>query len=134
MPNRIDYNKLVRDGMALYLTARGKQFAVKEMSPGEYKSALGQKMVEEASELDQAIATYDIDKIVAEMVDLRDLLAAIEEAYGIENAVAEARIMKNAERGGFQHGIKLLWTEDDGTMGTGGRRITDGDDSETDES
>ena len=47
-----------------------------------------------------------------ELADLLEVIAALMEAHGIEDEhILLERDHKRAEKGGFEHKIKLLWTK-----------------------
>ncbi|CAD5979936.1 hypothetical protein PCC9214_04580 [Planktothrix tepida] len=105
---RRDYNKLVRDRIPELIQKSGYQCDITTLSETEYRQALRDKILEEAQEVVQA----SDQELVQELADLLEVVEALMESYGIENErILLERDHKRAEKGGFEHKIKLLWTE-----------------------
>lgn len=105
---RRDYNKLVRDRIPELIQKSGYQCDITTLSETEYRQALRDKILEEAQEVVQA----SDGELVHELADLLEVVEALMESYGIENErILLERDHKRAEKGGFEHKIKLLWTE-----------------------
>lgn len=105
---RRDYNKLVRDRIPELIQKSGYQYDITTFSETEYRQALRDKILEEAQEVAEAAD----GELVHELADLLEVVAALMESYGIEDErVLLERDHKRAEKGGFEHKIKLLWTE-----------------------
>ncbi|MBE9144801.1 nucleoside triphosphate pyrophosphohydrolase [Planktothrix mougeotii] len=105
---RRDYNKLVRDRIPELIQKSGYQCDITTLSETEYRQALRDKILEEAQEVVQA----SDQELVYELADLLEVVEALMESYGIENErILLERDHKRAEKGGFEHKIKLLWTE-----------------------
>ena len=105
---RREYNKLVRDHIPELIQKSGYECDVTTLSETEYRQALRDKILEEAQEVAQASDR----ELVNELADLLEVIDALMESYGIENeCILLERDHKRAEKGGFEHKIKLLWTE-----------------------
>lgn len=103
-----EYNKLVRDRIPELIQKSGFQYDITTLSEPEYRQALKDKLLEEAQEVAQAPP----GELVQELADLLEVIAALMEAYGIEDErILLERDHKRAEKGGFEHKIKLLWTK-----------------------
>ena len=101
-------NKLVRDRIPELIQKSGSQYDITTLSETEYRQALKDKLLEEAQE----VAQSSPDELVQELADLLEVIAALMEAHGIEDEhILLERDHKRAEKGGFEHKIKLLWTE-----------------------
>lgn len=96
------HNKLVRDKIPEIIRENGDQPLTRILTPEEYKTALFEKLVEEAIELRDSKGDLDERADVAEV--LRSLDAALD--FNPE-AVEGARRHKANERGGFADGILL---------------------------
>jgi predicted house-cleaning noncanonical NTP pyrophosphatase (MazG superfamily) len=105
---RQEYNKLVRDGIPKIIERSGRQYAVETMSEAEYWQALLAKLVEEASEVVDA----DSQSLISELADLYEVIEAVLATKGIpEEVVRQEQRKKQAERGGFEQRIRLLWVD-----------------------
>jgi predicted house-cleaning noncanonical NTP pyrophosphatase (MazG superfamily) len=95
-------SKLVRDRIPEIMRAQGKSPEVERVDGERLRSALKDKLVEEAVELREA------GDICEELADVLEVADALIEAYGINpNDVAALRQKKCAERGGFEQGYYL---------------------------
>ena len=107
---RQTFEKLVLDGIPARLEARGVRFAARTASSDEMKPLLRAKLVEEVDEL---LSAATPDQVLEEIADISEVLAALAERYGADAAEMRARqIAKRCDRGGFERGIVLRWTED----------------------
>lgn len=105
---RREYNKLVRDRIPELIQKSGYDYDMTTLSEAEYRQALRDKLLEEAQE----VAEASDRELVHELADLLEVVAALMESYGIEDErVLLEQDHKRAEKGGFEHKIKLLWTE-----------------------
>ena len=103
-----EYHKLIRDKIPDIIQQSGLKCETLTLSESEYRQSLRQKVVEEAQE----IAAVDDENLITELADIYEVIDAIMEAYGINRELIIAEQMRRRnERGGFQKGIKLLWTE-----------------------
>jgi predicted house-cleaning noncanonical NTP pyrophosphatase (MazG superfamily) len=95
-------SKLVRDRIPEIMRREGKTPVVEEIAGERLKSALKDKLVEEALELH---ASADIKE---ELVDVIEVIDAIADAYGLDEAELQSiRWKKREERGGFDKGYFL---------------------------
>ncbi len=87
------YTKLVRDKIPEILDAKGILYEKRIASLEEYKTALIQKLLEEATEFAEAGSPEELADVMEVVVALRELpeFATVE----------ELRIAKREERGGF---------------------------------
>ena len=105
---RIEYNKLVRDRIPEIIRKDGRTCATKIMSEEEYRTALREKLVEEAEEVVQA----DPEHLVTELADILEIIDAIVDAYRLEHdTVSNVQARRRTERGAFNDRIRLLWTD-----------------------
>ncbi|HHX45357.1 MAG TPA: nucleoside triphosphate pyrophosphohydrolase [Chloroflexi bacterium] len=105
---RIAYDKLVRDRIPEVIRTSGRRCGTRVLEEEEYRTALRQKLVEEAREAARA----GPEELAGELVDILELIDALLAAEGIDAAaVGELRARKREERGGFEERICLLWTE-----------------------
>jgi predicted house-cleaning noncanonical NTP pyrophosphatase (MazG superfamily) len=108
---RVDYHKLVRDGIPRIIEAGGGRSATRVLDRAGYLAALRAKLVEEAGE---AQAPPD-GQLRSELADVLEVLRALAAAHGMswEDVVAEAA-RKRGERGGFEQRIFLEYVEQAG--------------------
>lgn len=99
---RLDYHKLVRDGIPRIIEADGGQAVTRVLDQAGYLMALRAKLMEEAEE---ARAASD-RQLRSELADVLEVLRALATAHGMswEDVVAEAA-RKRDERGGFDQRI-----------------------------
>lgn len=99
------YNKLVRDKIPEIILKQGKTVAFHALEGNKLKKALEEKLIEETQEL---INAQTEEEIIEEIVDVTEVLYALQEAYGISySKVADAFHEKNREKGGFKKGYFL---------------------------
>jgi predicted house-cleaning noncanonical NTP pyrophosphatase (MazG superfamily) len=101
---RLDYHKLVRDGIPRIIEADGAQPVTRVLDQTGYLAALRAKLVEEAEEARAASGR----QLRSELADVLEVLRALAASYGMswEDVVAEAA-RKRDERGGFYQRIFL---------------------------
>lgn len=105
---RLDYHKLVRDGIPRIIEADGGQPVTRVLDLAGYIAALWAKLMEEAAE-----ARAEPDKqLRSELADVLEVLQALAAAHGMDwdDVVAEA-IRKRGERGGFDKRIFLDYVD-----------------------
>ncbi len=105
---RLDYHKLVRDGIPRIIEADGGQPVTRVLDQAGYLAALRAKLMEEAAE---AWAAPD-KQLRAELADVLEVLQALAAAHGMDwdDVVADA-IRKRSERGGFDKRIFLEYVD-----------------------
>jgi len=105
---RLDYHKLVRDGIPRIIEADDGRPVTRVLDQAAYLVALRAKLVEEAGE---AQAAPD-GQLRSELADVLEVLQALAAAHGMswENVVAEAA-RKRDERGGFDQRIFLEYVD-----------------------
>lgn len=106
---RQTFEKLVRDGIPTRLDAVGVRYETRTASSDEIGTLLFAKLQEEVGEL--LGATTD-DEALDEIADISEVLAALASRHGADEAQMRARqSAKRDDRGGFDRGIVLRWTE-----------------------
>jgi len=105
---RLDYHKLVRDGIPRIIEAEGGQPVTRVLDQAGYLAALRAKLMEEAGEALAASHT----SLRSELADVLEVLQALAAAQGMswEDVVAEAA-RKRDERGGFGERIFLEYVD-----------------------
>jgi predicted house-cleaning noncanonical NTP pyrophosphatase (MazG superfamily) len=105
---RLDYHKLVRDGIPRIIEADGGKPVTRVLDQAGYLAALRAKLLEEAEE---AQAAPD-RQLRAELADVLEVLRALATAHGLnwEDVEAEAA-RKRDERGGFDQRIFLEYVD-----------------------
>jgi predicted house-cleaning noncanonical NTP pyrophosphatase (MazG superfamily) len=105
---RLDYRKLVRDGIPRIIEAGGGQPVTRVLDQAGYLAALRAKLMEEAEE---AQAASD-KQLRSELADVLEVLQALAAAHGMSwgDVVAEAA-RKRDERGGFDQRIFLEYVD-----------------------
>ncbi len=108
---RLDYHKLVRDGIPRIIETGGGQPVTRVLDQAGYLAALRAKLVEEAEE---AQAASD-RQLQSELADVLEVLQALAAAHGMswEDVMAEAT-RKRDERGGFDQRIFLEYVDQAG--------------------
>lgn len=95
------YDKLVRDDVPAAIRQNGERPVTHEATGDEYRRRLHEK-------LDEEVAEFHENPCVDELADVREVLAALREQYGLDEAeVAEHRRENAAERGRFADGVVL---------------------------
>lgn len=98
--------KLVRDRISDIIEADGRVAHTRVLDRDEYRSALLDKLVEEAHELREA---HNGDERLGELADVHEVFTSLLAAFGIAaEEVAAAATAKRAERGGFD---RRIWLE-----------------------
>ena len=106
---RQTFEKLVRDGIPARLDAAGVRYGTRTASPDETGTLLLKKRHEEVGEL--LAATTDAEAL-DEIADISEVLTALASRYGADEAQMRARqSTKRDDRGGFDRGTVLCWTE-----------------------
>lgn len=96
--------KLVRDKIPDLICASGRVPDVRVLDDAAYRSALHDKLLEEAAELRGAMTN---DEVVAELADVLEVLAAMAALHGLSfEGLVVAADYKRSERGGF---ARRLW-------------------------
>jgi predicted house-cleaning noncanonical NTP pyrophosphatase (MazG superfamily) len=105
---RLDYHKLVRDGIPRIIETDGGQPITRVPDQAGYLAALRAKLVEEAEEARSAPDT----QLRSELADVLEVLRALAAAQGMswEDVVAEAE-HKRDERGGFDQRTFLEYVD-----------------------
>lgn len=99
---KIVYGKLVRDKIPEVIKSKGQTPHVRVLSGKEYKLALLDKLIEEATELKES---YDD---INERADIAEALYALDEAFGFDaESVEAAARLKRQERGAFKERLYL---------------------------
>ena len=105
---RVDYHKLVRDGIPEIIGSRGDRAVTRVLDEAAYRDALLAKLVEEAQEASGARG----EELPAELADVLEVLQALAKALGMswEQLLALAA-NKRTRRGGFEGRIFLEYVE-----------------------
>ncbi len=105
---RKEYNKLVRDRIPEIIASHGLKYETHTLSEPEYVQALLTKLVEEAQEA----ASAELDDLLTELADLREVIDALILARGLSPADLHAeQNRRQQQRGAFQNRTFLLWTD-----------------------
>jgi predicted house-cleaning noncanonical NTP pyrophosphatase (MazG superfamily) len=105
-----EYQKLVRDRVPDSIRKNGEWPVTRVLSPEEFRLALRQKLVEEATEV---VAAESRDEVRAELADLLEIIESIcQEEKISQNGLLEERMIKNNLKGGFKKRIFLERVED----------------------
>lgn len=100
---RFRVEKLIRDGLPAIMRAQGLSVFDRRLEGEALRSALADKLVEEAAEARAAVAR---DEVLEELADVAEVIAALAAAHGLTVAEIEtARIKKRRARGGFDAGV-----------------------------
>jgi predicted house-cleaning noncanonical NTP pyrophosphatase (MazG superfamily) len=102
-----EYHKLVRDGIPEIIRRQGEHCEVAVMTEEEYRQALREKLVEEATEAAQAAT---LQELITELADVQEVLDALRATYALApETIVHEQAQRRAERGGFQQRLRLLW-------------------------
>lgn len=94
----MQYDKLNRDRIPEIVAAGGKRAQVETMDESEFRRALLQKLIEEATEAQNATP----EELATELADLLEVLDAVFVAFGLsESKVSAVQAKRREERGGF---------------------------------
>lgn len=108
------YNKLVRDKIPEIIEAAGKKANYRYCENGSFfRNLLAAKIVEEATELAEAIKSNDRAAALEELIDLKTVVCEIEKIYQMYEAeVLNKFAEKLDKKGGFYERIFLESVED----------------------
>jgi predicted house-cleaning noncanonical NTP pyrophosphatase (MazG superfamily) len=102
------YHKLVRDGIPEIIRRKGGHCEVAVMTEEAYRQALREKLVEEATEVAQAVT---LQELIMELADIQEVLDSLRTTYALsQETIVQEQTHRRAERGGFQQRLRLLWT------------------------
>jgi predicted house-cleaning noncanonical NTP pyrophosphatase (MazG superfamily) len=105
---RLDYHKLVRDGIPRIIEAGGGRPVTRVLDQAEYLVALRAKLLEEAGEAQAAPGR----QLRSELADVLEVLQALASVHGMSWAdVAAEAARKRDERGGFDQRIFLEYVD-----------------------
>lgn len=93
------FEKLVRDGTPALLDEKGVLYEERIAGPDEYKTALIEKLVEEAGEFSEVSSIEELADVLEVLMALR----ALPEYADVDTV----RLKKREERGGFDAGVIL---------------------------
>ena len=100
---RFRVEKLIRDGLPAIMRAQGLAVFDRRLEGEALRTALAEKLVEEAAE---AGAARSADEMLEELADVAEVMAAMAAAHGLTAGQIEAaRAKKRTERGGFDQGV-----------------------------
>ncbi len=99
---KVVHKKLVRDKIPQIIRADNAEPVIRTLSTVEYRRALLEKLVEEATEL------RDSDGDIDERADVAEVLKSIDVLWGYTSAeVEQSRQLKANRRGGFANKVFL---------------------------
>lgn len=102
------YNKLVRDRIPEYIQSKGSMAVARTLPEEQRLPELLKKVSEEATELREAPP----EKLGEELADLLEILQAVAAHARVPwEEVLTKQSAKRAERGGFEKGVFLEYTE-----------------------
>ncbi len=104
------FDKLVRDRIPEILQKQGVVVEARVLTTEEYAKVLRTKLIEEASELDRALTTKDMQEEIADVLEVIEAIAAFS-GLSLEDIRAIQK-SKREERGGFSKRIFLVATHD----------------------
>lgn len=106
---RKEFGKLVRDRIPEIIEGKGEKTFTKTLEGEEYVSALKEKLIEEAKEVQ---GTKDRPEVLEELADLLEVAMALMQVHRISLMEVEGvRRKKRQEKGGFDKKIYLEATE-----------------------
>lgn len=106
---RKEFGKLVRDRIPEIIESKGEKTLTKILEGEEYVSALKEKLIEEAKEVQ---GTNERSEVLEELADLLEVAMALMQEHRISlMEVEDVRRKKRQEKGGFDKKIYLEATE-----------------------
>jgi predicted house-cleaning noncanonical NTP pyrophosphatase (MazG superfamily) len=104
----VEYNKIVRDKIPTLIEGRGERVETVQLGGNALRTALQQKLVEEAFE---ALDAKSGEELVGELADVQEVIKALCRTLGMNTTDIEAeRKEKEKRRGGFETGLMLTKT------------------------
>ena len=97
-------SKLVRDKIPDIIRETGETPITRNVTGLEYRAALIDKLYEEVEEFRHANGRREI---VEELADIKEVVNAIADTYDGVARLEQVRLLKRAQRGGFDEGI--IW-------------------------
>lgn len=95
--------KLVRDKLPQIYAELGQQITTRQLSPAEFRDALREKLIEEATEPFDAT---DDQAVLAELADIQQVLDDLVAQYGFSrDQLAAAQQQKLTKKGGFKNAV-----------------------------
>ncbi len=99
-------NKLVRDKLPSIYESLGQKPTLRFLANDEHKTALIDKIIEEAKELQASITTTTRDDTIGEIADVQQALDDLKALEGItDKEVKHKQAEKSAKSGGFADGV-----------------------------
>ncbi len=106
---RFKVAKLVRDKMEAYMISNGVHGPYQKLSPEELTNQLKAKIVEEAQEVAQASNPQEMQK---ELADLLEVIAALHAVYDLDRSKTEKiKAEKYNRLGGFEEGLYVPYAD-----------------------
>jgi predicted house-cleaning noncanonical NTP pyrophosphatase (MazG superfamily) len=105
---KFKFGKLVRDKIIDHQIATGAKPSYRILSDSEHKTALVDKIIEEATEILQA----GEKEVAAEIADVQQAIDDLKEKFGLSaDDIAGAQAAKNDKNGAFKKGIYVEHVE-----------------------
>jgi len=103
---KIQYNKLVRDGIPRIIRESGKECQVRTLTANEFRLELIRKLQEELTE-------FVDNPSVEELADMLEVMHALATILGFDfNEVIRYKESKRADRGVFKDKLYLEWVRE----------------------
>jgi Uncharacterized conserved protein len=104
---------LVRDNIPNILESKGINHGFKIIEEKEKISFLKKKLDEEVKEVKIELKNNNKTKIIEELADVLEVIDALSNCFGFElSDIINIKKQKAIEKGGFNKGIVLLFTEE----------------------
>lgn len=101
MKNKITYNKLIRDNIPQIIEKSGKRHVTHVATDNEYKSHLLEKLIEEATEMQE-------NPCIEELADIMEVIESIIQAFNFnDDEIQKEKTSKKDNRGGFEDKLIL---------------------------
>ena len=109
--SKVYYNKLIRDKVPEQIERSGGEYEVRTLNPEEFRTALYQKLQEEAQEVVTASAGSSRTALLDELADLETILTEIRSLEKVADEEMRSALARNLERkGGFAKRLYLEWS------------------------
>lgn len=110
---RMIFGKLVRDKIPDIMKIDGcTNIGIKRLDDVDYRKALALKLEEESAEISIELRNNNREKIIEELADVEEVIAAIKVCVEIKDSeIAQMRDKKNQQKGSFLERLWLVYAD-----------------------
>jgi len=107
------YNKLIRDRIPEIISQHGKKYSVSIIPRDKFLFALSSKLIEESTEVTEAISKNDRHETIKELADLLEVFETLIDILEIQmSEIQDIQLQRKKSRGGFSKRLWLEWVEE----------------------